>query len=115
LSEGCPIRVGTRLDPETSADGFRPIPLDNALPSPVAIVDVRPLIEVLAHAAEPLASFPSAAHPAFLLDANRMGLGRQVRPGLFDNRAICRGSDFPSVERFHQAGIGRVRRLRRAD
>jgi hypothetical protein len=88
--------------------GFRPIPLYNAVPSDVAVVDMQPIIDVLADAAERVARAPAAAPPAFLLDANRMGAGRVVRPGLFDNRSTCRMSDFPSVEMLRRMGVRRV-------
>lgn len=103
-----PAGDGAELGVALVQHGFRPIPLYNALPSPLAIVEVRPMMDVLVRGAPFLAEVQSSASPAFLLDADRMGLGRSVRPGLFDNRSICRRSDFPSAERFAQAGIRRI-------
>jgi len=103
-----PSATGAEFGVALTQYGFRPIPLYNALPSHGAIVDVRPIMNVLARGAEHVANVPSSAPPAFLLDAERMGNGRPVRPGLFDNRSICRSSDFPSADRLRQAGIGRI-------
>jgi hypothetical protein len=103
-----PSRTGTDLGVAVTAFGFRPIPLYNALPSPVAIVDVQPIMHALASGAEHVAPVPATAPPAFLLDAARRGERATPRPGLFDNRSICRASDFPSAERLRQAGIRRI-------
>jgi hypothetical protein len=105
-----PAERGASLGVALVPYGFRPIPLYNALParSTVPIVDVKPILEVLVRGAEHVADASSSAPPAFLLDANRMGRGRTVRPGLFDNRSACRRSDFPTAARFHQAGIRRI-------
>jgi hypothetical protein len=46
--------------------------------------------------------------PAFLLDAERMGRARSPPPGAFDNRSICRASDFPSADTLLRAGVRRV-------
>jgi hypothetical protein len=103
-----PAGDGAELGVALTEHGLRPVPLYNALPSRVAIVDVGPIMEMLVRGAEHVAQAHVSASPAFLLDADRMGHGRPVRPGLFDNRSICRSTDFPSVERFRQAGIRRV-------
>jgi hypothetical protein len=103
-----PSDEGAKLGVALTEHGFRPIPLYNALPSRVAIVDVRPLMVALAEHAEHVAKVPLTAPPAFLLDANRMGRGRDVRPGRFDNRSTCRASDFPSSDALREAGIRRV-------
>lgn len=89
--------------------GVRPIPLYNALPAQVAIVDVWPILGALIHHAEDVRAAPIAAPPAFLLDADREGDGRgALRDALFDNRAVCRESDFPSADRLREAGVRRV-------
>lgn len=103
-----PADEGAKLGVVLTEHGFRPIPLYNALSSPLAIIDVRPLIRVLAESAEHVAKASLTAPPAFLLHAERMGRGLTARPGHFDNRAVCRASDFPSSERLRQAGIRRV-------
>jgi hypothetical protein len=73
-----------------------------------AIVDVRSIIAALAEHAERVRDVPHGAPPAFLLDADRMGEGRAVVPGLFDNRSVCAASDFPSEDTLWQAGIRRA-------
>ena len=103
-----PSDRGTKLGVSLTEHGFRPIPLYNALSAAMAIVDMVPITRVLAGGADHVAKVSAAAPPAFLLDANRMGPGRVARAGLFDNRSVCRASDFPSSDRFLQAGIRRV-------
>src|SRR5260370_21089650 len=91
------VLVGVAL----AAQGYRPIPLQNAVPLPfgqrlvdpltgraVAAVDVLPILSALRKGAEQLAqlNLPSDAPPAFLLDANRRGDGRKIQPDEFDNR-----------------------------
>lgn len=91
--------------------GFRPVPLYNAVPAPTGvpgIVDVRPIMEILVDAARLVQGLPQGLPPAFLLDANRMGPGRPLVPGAFDNRSICRASDFPSGDTLLRYGIRRV-------
>lgn len=89
--------------------GFRPVPLYNALPAQVAIVDVWPIMGALIRHATDVKEAPLAAPPAFLLDADREGDGRgAMHHALFDNRAVCRASDFPSADRLSQSGIRRV-------
>lgn len=102
-----PGASGIELGVALARRGFRPIPLYNALPSRVAIVDVLPMMRVLLRSADEVAAVPRSAPPAFLLDADRMGKGRRLAPGLFDNRSICRISDFPSAARLREAGIRR--------
>jgi hypothetical protein len=103
--------------------GYRPVPLYNALPlphhaeavnpipdSPVAALDMVPIISAIQAGAEILArlQLPVNAPPAFLLDANRRGVGRKITPGHFDNRSIAFVTDFPSAEFLSSHGIGRV-------
>jgi hypothetical protein len=73
--------------------------LDPLTNRPVAAVNVLPVISALRQGAEGLAGLqmPSAAPPAFLLDANRQGDGRNPAPGEFDNRSVCFTTDFPSA------------------
>lgn len=103
-----PSAEGTKLGVALTEHGFRPIPLYNALPSRVALVDVTPIMEALAGHAEHVANVALSAPPAFLLDANRTGPGRARRVGVFDNRSVCRPSDFPSSDRLVQSGIRRI-------
>jgi hypothetical protein len=91
-----------------AAFGFRPVPLYNAVPSPVGVVDLRGIMAALADGAERIATLPAEAPPAFLVDADRArGVGRLVA-GAFDNRSFFRQSDVPSAETLLRAGIRRV-------
>jgi hypothetical protein len=103
-----PGETGTLAGVALASHGFRPVPLYNAVPSPAAIVNQTQIMRVLVDGAERVAAVPLGATPAFLLDANRMGLGQAVLPGRFDNRSICRASDFPAAEILLRAGIRRV-------
>jgi hypothetical protein len=95
-----------------AARGYQPVPLFNAVPlpaeeplldpdsgRPVAAVNVLPILGALKAGAEQLAALHLScdAPPAFLLDANRRGEGREVLPDEFDNRSICFTTDFPSA------------------
>lgn len=102
-----PSTEGTRLGVAATALGFRPIPLYNAAPGPRPIVDVAPIMNALEDGARFLGEVPLAAPPAFLLDANRMGSAPPF-DALFDNRSICRASDFPSAAMLLEDGIRRV-------
>jgi len=100
--------------------GYRPVPLFNALPLPgghilldpltrrnVAAVDVLTIIAALRAEAPKLAGLeiPAAAPPAFLLDANRQGGFRHMFAGEFDNRSVCFTTDFPSANFLLAQGI----------
>jgi hypothetical protein len=113
------VLVGVAL----AARGYRPVPLYNAVPLPfgqrfldpltgrvVAAVDVLPILSALRKGAQELAqlNLPSDAPPAFLLDANRRGDGRKMRPDEFDNRSISFTTDFPSAKFLASQGIQRV-------
>jgi len=101
------IRAGLAL----AAQGFRPVPLYNAIPGPSvptlvpqtsnssALVDVNLILDALQSEAERLRvlNLPYEAPPAFLLDANRRGEGQLASPGRFDNRSISFTTDFPSA------------------
>lgn len=91
---------------------YRPVPLYNAIPVPGGqpvlnpitrwagvAVDLLPIVGALRQGAEQLVRFQISADasPAFLLDANRHGLGYQMSPGAFDNRSVCYTTDFPSA------------------
>lgn len=88
--------------------GFRPIPLYNAVPAAVAAVQLEDIMTVLVDAAARVATASPGGPPAFLLDANRMLGQGPIIPGMFDNRSVCRQSDFPSPEALWQAGIRRA-------
>lgn len=103
-----PGASGTEVGLHAAERGYRPIPLYNAVHSKVAVVDVSEILHALVHGAERVARVPVNAPPAFLLDANRMGGDRVLRPGLFDNRSVCRIADFPSAETLMDAGIARA-------
>ncbi len=107
-----PAAEGVYLGLALTARGYRPVPLYNALPlpsgeplfdpltgRPVAAVNVLPILSALKEGADVLGGTnpPPQAPPAFLLDANRRGGGRQMLPDEFDNRSICFTTDFPSA------------------
>ena len=102
--------------------GYRPVPLYNALPAPlapllldpltnarVAAVNVLPIMAALRNGAADLAclKLPTDAPPAFLLDSNRAGRGRRMQPGEFDNRSVSFTTDFPSTTFLVSQGIRR--------
>jgi hypothetical protein len=118
-----PSADGVVMGVALASRGYRPVPLYNALPMPlgrsllspltgqsVAAVNVLPILAALRSGAEQLAklSLPMDAPPAFLLDANRLGAGRTMLPGEFDNRSISFTTDFPSANFFAAQGIQRV-------
>jgi hypothetical protein len=88
--------------------GFRPIPLYNAPPIEGALIDLRPTMRRLRDGATRVAAAASNAPPAFLLDAHRARFGHALGPDMFDNRSVCRESDFPSAKLLLQAGIRRA-------
>lgn len=103
--------------------GYRPIPLYNAVPLPagspdvdpftgnsVAIVDVHSIVTALPWAADILIqlNLASDAPPAFLLDANRTGNGRNPKPDEFDNRSVAFTTDFPSANFLASRGVQRA-------
>ncbi len=87
--------------------GYRPVPLFNACPrSPglrgevvPEVVPVTPLLWALVQGAERLksAGLSGDAPPAFLIDANRLGGGKAIDPGWFDNRWVVFETDLPSA------------------
>lgn len=118
-----PGAQGALIGIALASRGYRPVPLYNALPVPfgqrmldpatgksVVAVDVFPILSALRKGAEELAQIqlPSDAPPVFLLDANRRGEGRQMKPGEFDNRSISFTTDFPSANFLAAHRIERV-------
>ncbi len=117
------VRVGETL---THA-GFRPVPLFNAVPGPSrrpdpeienprrdntwTLVDVFPIIRAVGQATrrlrDVLRHLPPTAPPAFLLDADRR-LGKESRPGDFDNRSVSLPTDFPSATFLQSRGVTRA-------
>jgi hypothetical protein len=107
--------------------GYRPVPLFNACPDPGGIdsvsavgatrevVSAMPLLLALIQGADRLksATLASDAPPAFLLDANRLGIGRPIGPGVFDNRWVVFPTDFPSANYLAAQGIKSVRVVHR--
>lgn len=91
-----------------AAFGFRPVPLYNAVPSRVGVVELDGIMAALVDGAERIAMLPLEAPPAFLVDANRSRGVQPPAPGKFDNRSFFRESDVPSAETLLQAGIRRV-------
>jgi hypothetical protein len=110
--------------------GYRPVPVIDGSPGPdrpillspdisdshretsksVCIVDMRELLTILCHGAELLrmASLPSGAPPAFLLDSNRMGGVAPEGSRIFDNRWMAFPQDFPSGHFLWNHGVRRV-------
>ncbi len=102
-----------------SASGYRPVPLYNAIPTPIPVtlpdaggpiagvaVDAKSILAELYRSSEVLAriALPPNAPPAFLLDANRRGAFVPA-PRDFDNRSVCFTTDFPSAEFLKAHGI----------
>jgi hypothetical protein len=103
--------------------GFRPIPLFNAVPGPSGsgarercdpsrvVVDVYPIIDAIGDVTlrlrDLLEHLPITAPPAFLLDADRR-LGKERRPGDFDNRSVSLPTDFPSAAFLQSRGVTRA-------
>lgn len=101
-------------------NGYRPVPLFNAVPGPMAdpidrvvqpLVDVNGIAQALQAAstrsADGLRALPTEAPPVFVLDANRR-IGRPPEPGAFDNRSVSLPTDFPSATFLKSRGIARV-------
>jgi hypothetical protein len=88
--------------------GFSPIPLYNAAWGHDAVVDTRPIARALIDGAGLVRDVAEDAPPAFLLDAQRLGQGRAVLGGDFDNRSFCSPTDFPSPDTLWAAGLRRA-------
>ena len=106
-----------------AGNGYRPVPLFNALPTPaggrvlnpstgrpVAAVNVLPILSALRDKGGELARMmiPADAPPVFMLDANRRGDNPVMYPDEFDNRSVCFTTDFPSAKFMGAQGIHRV-------
>ncbi len=90
--------------------GYRPVPLYNAIPSPMIGVacDLAPIVAALIGATPLLdhLNLPHAAPPVFMLDAaRRIGMGGTLAPGMFDNRSVSLPTDFPSANLLLSRGI----------
>jgi hypothetical protein len=103
-----PGALGVHVGVALAGHGFRPVPLYNALPSKVALVDVEPIMRALVDGAPEVARVVAGSPPAFLLDANRLGAGKTAHEGTFDNRSRSWSTDFPSADALHRAGIRRA-------
>jgi len=116
-------RLGVVTGIALAGRGYRPVPLYNAVPLPfddvpaddisgkgIAVVNVLPILNALSAGAEQLelTNLPADAPPVFLLDANRHGDERTLKPDEFDNRSISFTSDFPSANFLAAHGIQRV-------
>ena len=88
--------------------GFRPIPLYCAIDHQVALIDMRPIVEGLISTASEVVALSSRANPAFLLDARRMSASSDGIWHFFDNRSVCRPTDFPSAKWLRESGISKV-------
>lgn len=101
-------------------NGYRPVPLFNAVPGPMAdpidrivqpLVDVNSIAKALQAAStrlvEALRALPAEAPPVFVLDGDRR-IGRTPEPGAFDNRSVSLPTDFPSAAFLKSRGIARV-------
>ena len=100
------VELGVALAPH----GFRPVPLYNAQPTPpdtLGMVDLTGVMQALVDAAPSLRGLALGLPPCFLLDSNRLAVGKSLWAGVFDNRSECSPEDFPSAETLYSAGIRR--------
>jgi hypothetical protein len=110
-----PGAEGTLLGIALARHGFAPVPLYNGLWEEAAVIDVRPIMSALVDGADTVRDVPASAPPAFLLDANRLGPGRPVEVGDFDNRWFSAPTDFPSADALWAAGIRRLVLIQRGN
>ncbi|HOW67765.1 MAG TPA: hypothetical protein P5186_28990 [Candidatus Paceibacterota bacterium] len=95
------VRIGIAL----ARDGYQTVPLFNAAVGPsavlsaVSLINMQPLVQMLADSAPVLSSLtlPPEAPPAFLLDSRRQSPETTIVPGKFDNRWLVFPQDFPSA------------------
>jgi hypothetical protein len=95
------VKTGLAL----ARDGYQNVPLFNtsvgpsAVLSTVSLINMAPLVQMLADAVPVLSSItlPPQAPPAFLLDSRRQSPEVSVMPGKFDNRWLVFPQDFPSA------------------
>ncbi|HYD02430.1 MAG TPA: hypothetical protein VEB22_14480 [Phycisphaerales bacterium] len=91
--------------------GYQPVPLYNTtVPPRAGVLDLRGLVDSLYTGAFHLARIriPPEAPPAFILDADRLGVGGAAhtpRPGDYDNRWILFPQDVPSARLLRAHGI----------
>jgi len=105
-----PGGAGVWLGMAAARQGYRPVPLYNAVPGArgqVAAVDMWEIVSALREAALELAELklPAVAPPAFVLDANRRTGSRTPLPGQFDNRSISFVTDFPGPNLLRNVGV----------
>ena len=114
------VQVGLSL----ARVGYRPVPLYNACPFPVDLlepsvttkmnvptaVETTPIMRALARGGDALQTLdlPPSAPPAFLLDADRHGPPLIPVDGWFDNRSVVRESDVPTAAFLREQGIRQV-------
>ena len=113
-----PGRTGVWMGLALAEQGYRPVPLYNAAPgpeqslsgTPVAVVEVWPIVAALYAGAAILRELPLAgdAPPVFLLDAERRRGRGVIVPGRFDNRSVSFPTDFPSANFLLSGGIARA-------
>jgi hypothetical protein len=121
------VMFGLRM----AEQGFRPVPLFNAVPGPrrnledprnimnrwAEIVDVNSVMLGLIAATSRLLEIHlrNDAPPAFLLDASRRAADFIPLPGQFDNRSITFPTDFPSATFLIGRGISEVLLIQTSD
>jgi hypothetical protein len=110
-----PGEEGALLGIALAGHGFSPVPLYNAAWDHHAVVDTRPIARALVDGAALVRGVGEGAPPAFLLDAQRLGRGRSVLGGDFDNRSFCSPTDFPSADTLWAAGVRRGVLVQRGD
>jgi hypothetical protein len=117
-----PGREGVDAALALAERGYRPVPLYNALPLPIQVldpaapipartaVDVRAIMVTLQQGTERLSRLvlPAEAPPAFALDWNRRGGEGRMPPGSFDNRSVSFTTDFPSANFLLAHGVQRI-------
>src|SRR5262245_19034651 len=93
LALDLPGEIGVEAGLDLAELGYRPVPLYNAIPMPMATpendlfppaaaVEVNPIVAALWYGRERLVqrALPAEAPPAFLLDWNRSGAGQKPSP-----------------------------------
>jgi hypothetical protein len=117
-----PSREGVDAALALAEQGYRPVPLYNALPLPLLVLDpvapiqaeasveVRGIMVAILRGTERLNQLALSldAPPAFLLDWNRHGAGSRTPAGSFDNRSVSFTTDFPSANFLLAHGVRRV-------
>jgi len=106
--------MGVRMGMSLAANGYRPVPLYNAVPAPWgasrAVVDATSILNAQVEGAEALrdARLLDHAPPAFLLDADRRWDDETPDAGAFDNRSVSFPTDFPSGRFLLEQGFKRA-------